>query len=171
MGISFQINGHDSVNIRLNTVGQVLFNGLPIPVSQSSRNYAVLSGSSSGSVEYYEYVIQGVKFFIAKFVGYTNKTSTAQTITFPIAFTAVPYVLYATESLTVVQDSDGNILGTGDQMTGKVLEAGQPLIQFGLYNPFIPTGNGTTVSATETVLTFPSNTTNIANGTLIVMGN
>jgi hypothetical protein len=60
-----------------------------------------LAGTTSGSVEYVMPAQAEYKKFVAYANGYENDTTTAQSITFPVAFTNVPVVTTNTSGLTV----------------------------------------------------------------------
>ncbi len=70
--------------------------GEPSAVAAAAFNNTsgTLTGTTAGTVTYYEPIRQaGLKVFVAYLNGYRNSTATAQTITFPQAFTDSPQIL------------------------------------------------------------------------------
>jgi len=77
-----------------------------------------LTGTTAGSIVY-SMPYQGTiyKKFIAYASGYENDTTTAQTISFPVAFTNTPYVITAPSSLISSISTTGITLASGTTTT------------------------------------------------------
>lgn len=70
-------------------------------LSCAATNSATLTGTTAGSIVS-TMPMQGVyKKFVAYASGYENNTTTAQTITFPVAFSNPPVILTNTTGLSV----------------------------------------------------------------------
>jgi hypothetical protein len=173
MAIEIEPSPFRDFSVKFTPDGQCLFNGLPVgSITVSSNNFSIVQGTTSGYFSYSEYEVLGVKIFIARFDGYSNTTSTAQTVTFPIAFTNTPFLLNASASLTEVRESNGSIsvgyASSGGQGGGVMtLVAGELISSGGNF----PVSGTTGITASTTVLTIPASTTNVGSGVMVAIGN
>ena len=172
MGIEVQFPESHAVHITFNRIGQLILNGYSIPVTVNSNNMTVVDGTTKGQFSYSEYEVLGVKIVEVHFHNYSNTTSTSQTITFPVAFTSTPYLIPSEATLTIVQDATtGAELGTGTPASAyygvsEVLSAGTIIEPQNM-----PKSDSVNITTSLTELTIPSETTNVATGTLLIIGN
>jgi YVTN family beta-propeller protein len=84
----------------------------------TSTPQTTLTGSTAGSITYSMPTAEGAyKKFVAYASGYENDTTTAQTISFPVAFTNTPYVVTAPSSLISNISTTGITLASGTTTT------------------------------------------------------
>ena len=77
-----------------------------------------LTGSTAGSITYSMPTAEGAyKKFVAYASGYENDTTTAQTISFPVAFTNTPYVVTSPSGLISSISTTGITLASGTTTT------------------------------------------------------
>jgi len=77
-----------------------------------------LAGSTAGSITYSMPTVEGAyKKFVAYANGYENDTTTAQTISFPVAFVNTPYVATAPSGLISSTTTTGITLASGTTTT------------------------------------------------------
>ncbi len=101
--------------------------GVSTSVVQNTAVQSTLTGSTAGSIVY-SMPEQGSSYkkFIAYANGYENDTTTAQTITFPVAFTNTPAVITAPSGLIASVNTTAITLtsGTTTTYTGWVILEG-----------------------------------------------
>ena len=172
MGIKLSTPSDSYVNIEFGKAGTISFNGIQIPLTVSTDEFASLSGTTSGTFSYVEYEVLGVKIFIGRFFNYSNTSGTAQTVTFPIAFTSTPFLLDSKESLTYIFNTEG-VQSAGYALGGEgggittLTDAVGTLVSTASF----PVSASSGVTASTTVLTIPAPTINVAHGTMIAIGN
>ena len=82
-----------------------IIGGNQIASSQIGILKGSLTGTTAGTVYYYQINLGGVKTFVAVFNGYENDTTTNQTITFPIAYVNAPTVIAGNSTLPTLSAS------------------------------------------------------------------
>jgi len=84
----------------------------------TSTPQTTLTGSTAGSITYSMPTAEGsYKKFVAYANGYENDTTTAQTISFPVAFTNTPYVVTSPSGLISSISTTGITLASGTTTT------------------------------------------------------
>ena len=100
-----------------NEVSSFTSTGTILPVSVSSTNSATLTGTTAGTITS-SMPEQGVaKKFVAYANGYENDTSTAQTITFPTAFSNPPIITSNTTGLSLSVSTTGLTINAPNNTT------------------------------------------------------
>ena len=82
-----------------------MIGGNQINENQIPRTEGSLAGETAGSVSYRQINLGGVKIVILYFDGYENDSTTAQTYTFPVAFSTVAVITNNSASVPGVSTS------------------------------------------------------------------
>ena len=94
-------NGYPQIAIMTSDLGATVYGVNNDGTVQANVTNSSLAGTTAGTIDY-AMPEQGTwKKFMAIAAGYENDTTTAQTITFPVAFTNTPIVTQNTSGLTV----------------------------------------------------------------------
>jgi len=108
-GVTLTTNAQGAMTINLAnpntwTATQTFATIVPSLVNLSTAT-TTLTGTTTGSVIWsMPFQGSGYKKFIAFANGYENDTTTAQSITFPVAFSTVAYVTFNNTALTITND-------------------------------------------------------------------
>jgi hypothetical protein len=76
-------------------------NGMVSATNLQATNFTTLTGTTSGSILWQQYLQGAFKAFAAQVLGYENDTATNQTIAFPTAFANTPVITQNTTGLTI----------------------------------------------------------------------
>jgi len=81
------------------------------------NNYSSYSGTTSGTINYTQYLQGAFKAFAAQFINYENDSTTVQTITFTNPFTNTPIITTNTTGLTITASTTTLTISAPDNTT------------------------------------------------------